>query len=151
MERPFLGIFFLWSKQKSLITNHAKPTLYKECNQKRWLGSEISFFPYIMFIAKRSWNINTRTMSRNSVFFIVCKIYIFFWFYVLYTTRPKPPLTSPRISWYRSFLVACCYRDSEIKELKSRWPWTSSALPIKIHLIKVFPCSNSQELNNFFD
>ena len=27
--------FFLRGKQKSPITNHAKPTLCKECNQKR--------------------------------------------------------------------------------------------------------------------
>ena len=35
-------------------------------------------------------------------------------------------------------LVLCYYCDSEIKELKNRLPWTSSALLIKIYLIKVF-------------
>ena len=34
MKRPFSGIFFLPGKQKFPITNHAKPTLCKECNQK---------------------------------------------------------------------------------------------------------------------
>ena len=45
---------------------------------------------------------------------------------------------SPRIWQWRSFLVPCRYRDSEIMELKNCLPWTSSALPMKIHLIKVF-------------
>ena len=34
MKRPFPGIFFLRGKQKSPKTNHAKPTLCKECNHK---------------------------------------------------------------------------------------------------------------------
>ena len=45
---------------------------------------------------------------------------------------------SPRISQWRSFPVPCRYRDSEMMELKNCLPWTSSALPIKSHLIKVF-------------
>ena len=36
MKTLFPGkFFFLRGKQKSPITNHAKPTLYKECHQKR--------------------------------------------------------------------------------------------------------------------
>ena len=42
MKRPFPRIFFLQDKQKSLITNHAKLTLCKECNQKLWLWSDVS-------------------------------------------------------------------------------------------------------------
>ena len=34
MTEAFPGFFFLQGKQKSPITNHAKPTLCKECNQK---------------------------------------------------------------------------------------------------------------------
>ena len=34
MKRPFPGIFCFQSKQKSPITNQAKPTLWKECNRK---------------------------------------------------------------------------------------------------------------------
>ena len=34
MKRLFPGIFCFQSKQKSPITNHAKPTLWKECDRK---------------------------------------------------------------------------------------------------------------------
>ena len=54
--------------------------------------------------------------------------------------------SSPRISWKRSFPGPCRYRDSEITEPKNRSPRTSSALPIKIDLLKVIPCANSQEV-----
>ena len=55
-------------------------------------------------------------------------------------------MSSPRISREQSFLVPCRYRDLEITEPKNRLPRTSSALPIKIYLLKVFPCFNSQEV-----
>ena len=61
----------------------------------------------------------------------------------------KYHVTSPRISQQRSFLVPCRYRDSEIMEPKNRLPRTSSALPIKLHLLKDFPCPNSPEVEQF--
>ena len=36
--------------------------------------------------------------------------------------------------------------DSEMTELRNHLPQTPSALSIKIHLIKVFPSSNSQKV-----
>ena len=42
-----------------------------------------------------------------------------------------------------------CVVPAEIMEPKNRSPRTSSALPIKINLLKVFPCSNSQEVQKF--
>ena len=61
----------------------------------------------------------------------------------------KYHVTSPWISRQRSFLVPCRYRDSEIMEPKNCLPRTSSALPIKLHFQKDFPCPNSQEIEQF--
>ena len=61
----------------------------------------------------------------------------------------KYHVTSPWISRQRSFLVPCRYRDSEIMEPKNCLPRTSSALPIKLHLLKDFPCPYSQEIEQF--
>ena len=61
----------------------------------------------------------------------------------------KYHVTSPRISRQWSFLVPCHYRDSEIMEPKNRLPRTSSALAIKLYLLKDFTCPNSQEVEQF--
>ena len=47
--------------------------------------------------------------------------------------------------------VPCHYCDSEIMEQKDHSPWISSALQIKIHLLKFFPLVILKQSSNFFD
>ena len=64
---------FLRGKQKSPITNHAEPTLCKECNQKRTAREKLCLFP------KSWWNFNAVKYIRIMYsLFSTNKIYCLF-------------------------------------------------------------------------